>query len=60
MYNRQNNTLNKEGVDLLKFFNEPVSERQRHYETIRAFIKERLPAKTVAERFSCKVATVYS
>lgn len=47
-------------IDLLKFFNEPASERQRQYEAVRAFIKEKLPARIVAEKFSYKVTTVYA
>jgi len=60
MPNRQNNTLNSDEIDLLKFFNEPVSERQKQYEAVRAFIKERVPAQTVAEKFAYKTTTVYS
>jgi transposase len=60
MHNRQNNTLNRSKIDLLNFFDEPRSERQRQYEAVRAFIKERLPAKDVAEKFAYKVTTVYS
>ena len=60
MHNRHNNTLNKDEINLLKFFDEPVSERQRQYEAVRAFIKEKLPAKQVADRFAYKVTTVYS
>ena len=60
MPNRQNNTLNSDEIDLLKFFNEPVSERQKQYEAVRAFIKERVPAQTVAKRFAYKTTTVYS
>ena len=46
--------------DLKIFFDEPVSERQRQYEAVRAFIKEKLSATTVAERFSYKVTTIYT
>ena len=60
MHSGQNNTLNPKEVDLLNFFNEPASERQRQYEAIRAFIKERQPAKMVAERFNYKITTIYS
>ncbi|MCW4031812.1 MAG: transposase [Candidatus Bathyarchaeota archaeon] len=60
MPNSQNNTLNSDQIDLLKFFNEPASERQRQYEAVRAFIKERAPAKMVAQRFNYKITTVYS
>lgn len=60
MDNRQNYTLNIDKIDLLKFFDEPISERQRQYEAVRAFIKERLSAKAVADRFAYNVTTVYS
>jgi transposase len=59
-YNRQNNILNMDEFDLKKFFNEPVSERQRQYEAVRAFVKEELSAKTVAERYAYKVTTIYT
>lgn len=58
--NRHNLTLNMSTIDLQKFFDEPVSERQRQYEAVRAVTKEKLSAKTVAEKFSYKVTTVYS
>jgi transposase len=60
MHNSQNDTLNSDRIDLLNFFNEPASERQRQYEAVRAFIKERQPAKMVAERFNYKITTIYS
>lgn len=60
VYNRQNDSLNMGEFDLQKFFDEPVSERQRQYEAVRAFIKEKLSAKTVSERFAYKATTIYS
>jgi len=60
MSNRQNDTSNLDKIDLLNFFNEPASERQRQYEAVRAFIKERVPAKIIAEKFAYKTTTVYS
>ena len=60
MSNRQNNNLNSDEIDLLNFFNEPVSERQKQYEAVRAFIKERVPAQKVAEKFNYKTTTVYA
>ncbi len=59
-FNRQNGTLIMDESDLKNFFDEPVSERQRQYEAVRAFIKEKLSATTVAERFSYKVTTIYT
>ena len=55
---RHNYTLNMNTIDLQKFFDEPVSERQRQYEAVRAVTKEKLPAKTVAEKFSYNAAAV--
>ena len=60
MLNRHNNTSNKDKIDIQKFFDEPASERQRQYEAVRAVVKEKLPAKTVAEKFSYKITTIYS
>lgn len=60
MSKRQNNTLNPDEIDLLKFFNEPVFERQRQYEAVRAFIIDKAPAKMIAEKFDYKITTIYS
>ncbi len=47
-------------IDILKYFDEPVSQRQKQYETIRAVVKDRLSIKAAAERFGYKVSTVNS
>lgn len=60
MLNRHNNTSNKDKIDIQKFFDQPVSERQRQYEAVRAVVKEKLPAKTVATKFAYKITTIYS
>lgn len=60
MHNRQNNIFNKNKIDLLQFFDAPISERQRQYEAVRPFIKERLSTQTVAEKFAYKATTIYS
>ena len=42
------------------FFAQPRNPRQRRYEILRAFFHERLSAHTVAQRFGCSPAAVYS
>ncbi len=47
-------------IDILKYFDEPVSQRQKQYETVRAVVKDRLSIKAAAGRFGYKVSTVNS
>ena len=42
------------------FFADPRNPRQRRYEILRAFCHEGLSARTVARRFGCSPAAVYS
>ena len=58
MYNRHKDT--QDSADLLDFFDHPQSRRQRQYEAVRAFIKERTPAEEVALRLGYTPATVYA
>ncbi len=47
-------------IDILKYFDEPVSQRQKQYETVRAIVKDGLSIKAAAGRFGYKVSTVNS
>ena len=47
-------------VDLTKYFNNPVTQRQKQYEAIRALVLEKLPVEEVGKRFGYKTSTVYS
>ncbi|MBW2545168.1 MAG: hypothetical protein JRD43_06880 [Deltaproteobacteria bacterium] len=59
MTNRQNKTLINTGVDLLDYFKNPVSHRQKQYEVIRAIaIGESI--EDAAKRYGYKASTVYS
>jgi transposase len=60
MFNRQTTTQDYLEIDLFDFFGNPSSERQKQYEAVRAFVIEKLPAKTVAEKFSYKIGTIYA
>jgi transposase len=60
MNNRQSKPLINNKKNLTKFFEEPASERQRHYEAVRAIVIEKLPAIIAAEKFGYKVNTLYA
>ncbi len=57
---RQNTTLKNESVDLLTYFQQPTSARQKHYEAVRAVVVDHTSAEIVAERFGYTATTVYS
>lgn len=59
MINHQNNTLIKK-VNLSDYFNNPVSERQKQYESIRAVVIDEEQMETVAKKFGYKPKTIYS
>jgi transposase len=59
-FNRQNTSLNNTSFDLLQYFQQPVSPRQKQYEAVRAVVVDRQPAETVAEQFGYSIGTVYS
>ena len=59
MKKRHNNTLTKD-VDLVKFFNEPASSRQKHYECVRAIVMDRLSVEEVSKKYGYKISTIYS
>jgi transposase len=58
MFNRQKDNLNK--VDLDAFFDHPSSARQRQYEAVRAYVKDRMSAEEVALKFGYVAATIYA
>ena len=58
--NRQNKLLNNEPIDLLSYFQQPLSARQKHYEAVRAVVVDQQSAETVAQRFGYTTTTVYS
>lgn len=60
MINRQNNTLKKKTLDILDYFQNPISNRQKQYEAVRAIIVERQSVDSVAARFGYKAGTIYS
>jgi len=59
MINHHNNTLIKK-INLSDYFNNPVSERQKQYEAIRAIVIDEEQMETVAKKFGYKPKTVYS
>lgn len=60
MNNRQNDTLINEALDLIDFFNNPKSQRQKQYEAVRAVIIDKLPVDVVSKKFGYKTNTIYS
>lgn len=60
MSNRHNKTQNRDHSDLADFFTNPISNRQRQYEAVRAIVIDRLETEAVAKKFGYKVNTVYS
>lgn len=60
MTNRQNKTLINIEKDLFDYFKNPVSNRQKQYETIRAITIEGASIEDAAKRYGYKASTVYS
>jgi len=60
MTNRQNKTLINVGVNLLDYFKNPVSHRQKQYEAIRAIAIGGESIEDTAKRYGYKASTVYS
>ena len=59
MNKRHNNNLTK-NVDLVRFFNEPSSSRQKQYEVVRAIIIDKLSVERVSKKYGYKISTIYS
>jgi len=49
-----------DSFDLMLYFKQPSSQRQRQYEAVRAIVVEELPVEAVAQRFGYKITTIYS
>jgi transposase len=47
-------------LDLELFFNSPVSNKQKQYEAVRAFVVDNLPAAEIAKKFNYKLSSVYT
>jgi len=47
-------------INLIEYFNKPVTQRQKQYEVVRAIVIEKLTAKDVAKKFDYEINTVYS
>jgi transposase len=60
MPNRHINTLNGRNIDLVEYFSNPVSQRQRHYEVVRAIALEKQSVEEAAKQFGYKSSTVYA
>jgi hypothetical protein len=58
MYNRHNDNLS--AIDLLGYFDNPSSKKQRQYEAVRAFIKDGITAEEAARKFGYATATIYA
>jgi transposase len=60
MTNRQNKTLINTWVDLLDYFKNPASHRQKQYEAIRAIAIDGESIENAAKRYGYKAGTIYS
>jgi len=60
MPHRHINTLNSRNIDLVEYFSNPVSQRQRHYEVVRAIALEKQSVEEAAKQFGYKSSTVYA
>ncbi len=47
-------------IDLIDYFNNPVSPRQKQYEIIRAIVLENTSVDTLAKKFGYKKSTIYA
>ena len=60
MSNRHNITLNNYWSNLVEYFKNPQSPRQKQYEAVRAIVHDKLPMGEVAEQFGYETSTLYS
>jgi transposase len=60
MNNRQNKTQNDDPLDLMQFFTNPQTTRQKQYEAVRALVVEKMSVEQVCKKFNYKVNTVYA
>ncbi len=47
-------------IDLVEFFTNPTSNRQKQYEAVRAVVIDKLAVDVVAKKFGYQVSTIYS
>jgi transposase len=47
-------------LDLIEYFRNPISQRQKQYEAVRAVVLETQPPEIVAKTFGYKTSTIYS
>jgi transposase len=47
-------------IDLVEFFANPISKRQKQYEAVRAVVIDQLAVDVVAKKFGYQISTVYS
>ncbi len=60
MTNRHINTQINGGFDLVGYFNNPTTQRQKQYEVVRALVLEKQSVGAVAKKFGYKTSTIYS
>jgi len=60
MTNLQNKTPTIAGFDLVDYFKNPASPRQKQYETIRSIAIDEESIEVVAKRYGYKTGTIYS
>jgi len=60
MFNRQSTPLKNKNLDLPEYFSNPVSQRQRHYEVVRAIALEKQSVEETGKKFGYKNSTVYA
>ena len=60
MHSRQKGTLNNKLLNLPEYFSKPATQRQRHYEAVRAIALEKLTVEEVAKKFGYKNSTIYA
>jgi hypothetical protein len=60
MVNRHNNTQTNRRFDLVHYFNNPTTQRQKQYEVVRALVLEKQSMDVVATKFGYKISTIYS
>ena len=51
---------NEAKLDLTDYFNQPISQRQKQYEAIRAMVIENASVETVAQKYGYKCSTIHS
>lgn len=60
IYNRHINTQYRRMIDLVRFFDEPATNRQRQYEAVRALVKDNMLIEEIAKKFGYKSATIHA